>query len=112
MVIGNYKSPEELYDEGLQKEKECKQDEAFYYFKESADLGLVPAIHKVGYCFLHGDGTDKDEDKALEYLQKSADMNYADSIFQLAVFYYDDSDDNDADELAYVYFFKAMILNS
>ncbi|CAG8814190.1 9205_t:CDS:1, partial [Cetraspora pellucida] len=42
MGIRNYKSPEELYDEGLQKEKDCKQDEAFYYFKESMDLGLVP----------------------------------------------------------------------
>ncbi|CAG8508642.1 19884_t:CDS:2 [Cetraspora pellucida] len=89
MVIGNYKSPEKLYDEGLQKEKECKQDKAFYYFKEFTDLGLVPAIHKVRYCFLHGDDTDKNKDKALEYLQKFADINYANSIFQLAEFFND-----------------------
>lgn len=45
-------------------------DTAFRYFEEAAKLGHAAAYAGLGYMYLHGIGTSKDEAKALSWLKK------------------------------------------
>ncbi len=65
--------------------KGCTTDyeEAFNWWKLSADQGYKYAIHYVGYCYEYGRGTDKDINKAKEYYKKAAALGYEKSKEEL-----------------------------
>lgn len=45
--------------------------EAFIYYKQAADMGLIDACRMVAYMYKNGIGCDKNPDKAKEYYNKS-----------------------------------------
>jgi hypothetical protein len=48
--------------------------EAFQCFKISAEAGEAEAEYDLGYCYLTGQGVDRDEAEAFKWFQKSADQ--------------------------------------
>jgi len=55
-----------------------KQDKAegLKWYHRAVEAGSGSAAFIVGQCHVRGDGVDEDHDKAIEYLQKSADLGY------------------------------------
>ena len=63
--------------------------EAFNKFLPDAEKGEYIAQYYVGYLYLYGLGINKDEQRALDYIQKSADHDY-DSAQALLGYLYDE----------------------
>ena len=55
------------------------------YFQKAADLGHADAQCFSGLCYLHGIGVEKDENKAVELLKKSAGQNCAAAMNNLGL---------------------------
>lgn len=58
---------------------------AFQSYKLSADRGNLDGIAMLAHCYYHGYGTDKDEDLAIEWLEKTLDSNHALGKYLLGV---------------------------
>ena len=69
--------------------KEHRYSEAFKQFLPDADKGDFRSQYYVGYLYLYGLGVTKNEPKALEYIQASADQEY-DTAQALLGFLYDE----------------------
>ena len=104
----------EIFNEMIENDKDLKEEETKYaffllgrcYFKgdstnkdllksieylnKAADLGVVNAIHGLGYINVNG-CEDKEIEtnipKAIEYYEKSAELGHTDSIHNLALLY-------------------------
>ncbi len=50
--------------------------------------GNSAAQNGLGYMYLHGQGTPKDEREALRYLKKAADQGNAEAQFNLGTMYF------------------------
>src|SRR5260363_320993 len=53
-----------------------------------ADTNEPNRNYLLGYCYEHGMGVKKDEDKAFTYYQKSADVNNSNGMYQVGYCYY------------------------
>lgn len=70
--------------DGVEKDEE----EAFEYWKKSAESEFPPAMHKLGVCYFKGIcGAEQDNQKAFDYFTKAAEGGVKDSMFNLAFFY-------------------------
>ena len=78
---------ENLFKEAQASEKEKKFEEAFNLYLGAADLGFVPAYSCVGYAYVHGEGTEKNYEKAVEYFRKGEKENNAFCISNLGLCY-------------------------
>ena len=63
--------------------------EAFNKFLPDAEKGEYIAQYYIGYLYLYGLGVNKDEQRALDYIQKAADHDY-DSAQSLLGYLYDE----------------------
>ena len=57
---------------------------SFKYFKMSAENGYVSAYDGVGKCYLKGEGTDRDEEKAVYWFEKGVENNDPHAMVSLA----------------------------
>ena len=69
--------------------KEHRYSEAFRGFLPEAEKGDFRSQYYIGYLYLYGLGVGKNERKALEYIQASADQDY-DTAQSLLGFLYDE----------------------
>ena len=67
-----------MYNIGVMYSKghgvEVSHEEQFKWYRKSADLGLVNAIHGVGICYHNGFGVPKDDFEAMRWFVRSAAM--------------------------------------
>ena len=63
-------------------------EEAFFWFKKSADKNHADACDWTGYCYENGYGTEKDYTKAVTYYNKAIDLGNIDAMFDLGICYY------------------------
>ena len=56
------------------------QTKAFKYYERSADKKFFKALHSVYRCYLNGIGTEKDEKKALSYLNECQRIGYKTNV--------------------------------
>ena len=61
--------------------------QARFWYQNSAEKGLKEAQAKLGFCYTHGIGGNKDLDKAFFWFQKSALQNEPYALYALGVFY-------------------------
>lgn len=61
---------------------------AAYYFKLTADKGNSEAQYLFALCLKSGRGIPKDIQRAYEYFQKSAELGYIDSKYEMAIYLY------------------------
>lgn len=78
---------EDLFKEAQACDKEKNFEEAFNLYCGAADLGYVPAYSCVGYAYMHGEGTEKNYEMAVEYFQKGERENNAFCISNLGFCY-------------------------
>ena len=64
------------YDYGMDLMEKGDQDEAFRFFKEAADNGHAESQFMVGMMYYQGDGTVKNENESLRYLQMAVKNNH------------------------------------
>ena len=69
-----------------------KYTEAFTYYKKAADKKDGYACYRLGILYLKGLGITASESKAVDYFQKSADLNDANGQYELAYHYYETHD--------------------
>jgi len=65
--------------QGLPKDNE----KAFIWYKKAADKGLSEAQCFLGNCFMFGEGTEIDENKAIHYYELAAKQQYQPAILSL-----------------------------
>lgn len=94
---------ETIYD--LLPEGEHNRDSCFRWYEQAAESGIVPAMVKVGKCYLNGLYTQKDSDKALEWADRCAALGSAWGLYQIGRWYLDNEDM----EAAFEYFKAASI---
>ena len=70
-----------LLDEGSDE----SQREAFEYFKLIAAQGLTDAIYMVGYCYVHGAGTETDLAEARRWFERAAAKGHKGAIRGLEI---------------------------
>ena len=65
-----------------------KQDKAegLKWYHRAVEAGSGRAAFSVGMCYYEGDGVDKDDDKALEYLQKAAELDFIPAFYVIGSF--------------------------
>ncbi len=74
---------------GDESEETYKDVYLFPVTKEQADAGDTAAQAKVGQMYLSGEGTERDTEKAFEYLSKAADSGIADAQFSMGRLYWE-----------------------
>jgi TPR repeat protein len=77
--------PEAQFVEGALKDN---AEEAFEWFRKSAEQGYAPAQASLGYSYYSGKGTIKDYVKAVSWLRKADEQDNADAQYLLGSCYY------------------------
>lgn len=60
------------------------RDKAFLWFFKASRKNDKEAMYYLGQCYQSGRGVDFDFAKGMEWIQKSADLNYAPALYELA----------------------------
>ena len=64
-----------------------KYEQAIYWWQKAADAGNSGAQYRLAFCYLKGDGVEKDVEKAVYWWQKAADAGDSDAQYRLAFCY-------------------------
>lgn len=79
--------PEAQCEMGEFAQKKKLYLEAFRLFQKAATQGHAKAQFLLGMCYIRGEGTIADRDKAVEYFLKSSEQGNAGAMLQLGFFY-------------------------
>lgn len=74
----------EIYEQGVKLFSKQDYYLAFVSFETAADKGSIEAKSELGWCYLYGYGTEKDEKKAFDYFNEAAEKGNAKAQYQLA----------------------------
>lgn len=80
--------------------EEQKRETCFKWYQQAAESGIVSAMVKVGKCYLNGEYTRKDEEKALEWADRCAALGSAWGLYRMGIYHLE----QDNAEAAYQYF--------
>ena len=69
----------------LKEETDESQREAFEYLKLSAAQGFTGAIYMVGFCYVHGAGTETDLAEARRWFERAAAKGHKEAIRGLKI---------------------------
>lgn len=75
---------------------QMEYSKAFKYYKKAADKNSGYAYYKLGLLYQDGLGITASESKAIENFQKSADLNDANGQHEMAVYYFENHNFQDA----------------
>lgn len=78
----------DCYDKGEEQFELKHYQEAFKYFIKVAQQGYPDAQNYIGYMYLTGNGTNKDDNKAFEWYQNAAVLGHAPSQYSLGYMYH------------------------
>ena len=105
----NEKQLKDLYMQAMAAMELHHMDEAIALLIQAADGGYQQAMLSLGNIFHWGNGVEPDEDKAIYWLKKDAELGSAAACRNLAHVYYEDKEDNEENNhLAWTYYEKAM----
>jgi uncharacterized protein len=75
----NNNHPTALFNLGCISDREGEYEQAFEYFKRSAEAGHPPAQHNLGMCYAKGEGTQRNDEKAISWFRVAAGNGVEDS---------------------------------
>lgn len=75
------------YDDALRQLNLGEFKQARMAFETMAEEGFAPAQYQLAQIYLHGYGTNRNEEKALELLNLAADKKLTDALFSLSHIY-------------------------
>ncbi len=70
------------------------QNQAFAYYKKSAEAGYARSMNNLGICYQYGYGCTRDVKEAFKWYEKAANLGNTTSMYNLAVYYTAFSPDN------------------
>ncbi len=73
--FGSIADEEENEEAKAESYKKCKE-----YCEKASELGDLKGMVQVGLCYENGLGVDVDYEKAMEWFEKSAELNYTDAM--------------------------------
>lgn len=76
-----------IYEQGIQYENDKKYAESFEAYKRASELGHIKAQTNLGFCYLKGQGTSIDLNKAFQCLENSSKQGHARAMVNLALMY-------------------------
>jgi len=76
--------PAALREMGSKRHREGDYDSALEYLTKAAELGELNAYHLLGRMYYQGEGVEKDEEKALQHLEKAAIGGHAQARSKVA----------------------------
>ncbi len=103
IAAGEDADAEALLQEGLAAFDSGDYVTAFQRFQKAADAGLAGGQYNLGICWRDGNGTEKDEEKAVELFQLSAKQGYAPAQTELGICYLTGTGAEQDYELAFSY---------
>ena len=77
----------EYCKEGEKLYSDKKYEQAIYWWQKAADAGNSAAQKNLAFCYLKGDGVEKNVEKAVYWWQKAADAGNSAAQFNLAICY-------------------------
>ena len=77
--------PAALRYKGTECHRARNYNKALQYFSKAAELGDAEAHYHLGYMYMEGEGTEKDEDKAVYHLEKASIGGHPDARYHLAI---------------------------
>ena len=80
-------TPEQLYRLAGENYKKGNYQQAFVYYKQSAEHGYAAAQYMFGYCYYEGKGVDQDNKQAVAWYRKAAEQGEATAQCNLGVCY-------------------------
>lgn len=90
-LMGSLNEIRSTFEDGLRitlkRSVRAELRQAFNYFQEASKAGHLNAGYIVGLAYLKGTGVAKSQEKAMQYLVKSASQHHLDSILALASIY-------------------------
>lgn len=99
----------------LEYEYGANSQEIFYWYKKSADQGNLESAFRVGLMYKHGNGTERNYEKAMEYFKKVAyskedpfDYPIEDSMREIGWLYYYGNGVEKDEHKALVWFKKSV----
>ena len=81
-------TPEQLYRLAGENYKKGNYQQAFVYYKQSAEHGYAAAQYMFGYCYYEGKGVDQDNKQAVAWYRKAAEQGEATAQCNLGYCYY------------------------
>ena len=80
--------PKEDSEELLSKGINAKTyEEAVSWFRRAADKGNAEAMHRLGVCYLLGNGVTNSDKEAVSWFRRAADKGNAEAMYRLVVCY-------------------------
>ena len=79
--------PEVDYQYALQEDIKGNYKKVYWLFEKASQNGLAKAQFECGYMCLRGRGTEKNVDKAFDYIYKSAIQDYYKAQYLLSQMY-------------------------
>lgn len=73
----------EYCKEGEKLYSDKKYEQAIYWWQKAADAGNSAAQYRLAFCYLKGEGIEKDVEKAVYWWQKAADAGDSDAEYML-----------------------------
>jgi TPR repeat protein len=99
-----------MYETGVGTDKSLEN--AFYWYKRSADLGNAIAMYNIGVYYLTDIFLKKNVLKAFEWFTESAKMNNALAMYELGIMYYDGIGVTKNDDLSFEWLNKSINLGN
>ena len=82
------KNEQSRYEQAWSLYDKNKHEEAFKMFCQLAEEGDAESLYTVGLMYHTGDCVEKNMEKAVEYYQKSAELNHAGAQYFLGLCYF------------------------
>ena len=101
------KQLKDLYEQAMAAKDLHHMDEAIALLTQAADGGYQQAMLTLGSIYHWGNGVEPDEDKAIYWLKKDADLGSEAACINLGHTYCDKEDNDENNRLAWTYYEKA-----
>lgn len=103
---------EQLYDLAMESKLKGERYKAFYLLQAAANKGLDSAEFELGRCYHLGNGTNKNQPLAIEWMTKAAEKGNPEYQYRLGKYYdclfdRDNGDNGYMDEMAAKYFLQS-----
>lgn len=97
----NRKGEDALFDENY--------EDAIEYYRLTAALGSDEAYLNLGYCYLYGRGTAKNESLAIAYFKMAADFDVIEALYKLGSFYGSGAESIERDKEVSLYYYDKAV---
>ena len=101
------KQLKDLYEQAMAAKDLHQMDEAIALLTQAADGGYQQAMLTLGSIYHWGNGVEPDDDKAIYWLKKDADLGSEAACINLGHTYCDKEDNDENNRLAWTYYEKA-----